>query len=67
MRYSIFFAIVLVLVSGFIAYFGDLLGRRMGKKRLTLFGLRPRHTAIGVTTITGMIIAALALITLISI
>jgi len=67
MRYSIFFAIVLVLVSGFIAYFGDLLGRRMGKKRLTLFGLRPRHTAIVVTTITGMIIAGLAIATLVSI
>ncbi len=67
MRYSIFFAIVLVLVSGFIAYFGDLLGRRMGKKRLTLFGLRPRHTAIVVTTITGMIIAGLAIAALVSI
>ncbi len=67
MRYSIFFAIVLVLVSGFIAYFGDLLGRKMGKKRLTLFGMRPRYTAIVMTTITGMIIASLTLITLISI
>lgn len=67
MRYSIFFAIVLVLVSGFVAYFGDLLGRRMGKKRLSLFGVRPRYTAIIVTTITGMIIAGLTLITLISI
>lgn len=55
------------MVSGFIAYFGDILGRRMGKKRLTLFGLRPRHTAIVMTTITGMVISGLALITLISI
>lgn len=67
MRYSIFFAIVLILVSGFVAYFGDLLGRRMGKKRLSLFGVRPRYTAIVVTTITGMIIAGLTLLTLISI
>jgi uncharacterized protein (DUF3084 family) len=67
MRYSILFVLALILVSGFIAYFGDILGRRMGKKRLTLFNLRPRYTAIVVTTITGMIISALAVIALISV
>ena len=61
MVYSIFFLVTLVIVSGFIAYWGDLLGRRMGKRRLTLFGLRPRYTAIVMTTITGMVIAALTL------
>jgi len=61
MKYSITFAIVLVMVSGFIAYFGDLLGRKMGKKRLSIFQLRPRYTAIVVTTITGMIISALVI------
>lgn len=66
MRYSIIFVIVLVLVSGFIAYFGDLLGRKMGKKRLTIFQLRPRYTAIIVTTITGMVISALVLATLLA-
>jgi len=44
-------------VCGFIAYWGDLLGRRLGKRRLSLFGLRPRYTAIVTTTITGMLIA----------
>lgn len=48
---------IFVAVCGFIAYFGDLLGRRMGKRRLTLFGLRPRYTAIVITSFTGMIIA----------
>lgn len=57
----------LICVSGFIAYIGDLLGRKMGKKRLTLFHMRPRHTAIVVTTITGMLISTLALITLVSV
>lgn len=59
--------VVLVLVSGFIAYFGDLLGRKMGKRRLTLFGMRPRYTAIVVTTITGMLIATLTLATMMTI
>lgn len=67
MTYTILFVIALICVSGFIAYFGDVLGRRMGKKRLTLFNLRPRHTAIVVTTITGMIISSLALATLFSV
>jgi len=48
---------VFVCVCGFIAYWGDILGRRMGKRRLTIFGLRPRYTAIVTTTITGMLIA----------
>ena len=49
---------VFVGVCGFIAYVGDITGRRMGKRRLSLFGLRPRHTAIVFTSITGMLIAA---------
>ena len=52
---------IFVAVCGFIAYFGDLLGRRMGKRRLTLFGLRPRYTAILVTSLTGMLIAVFAI------
>jgi uncharacterized protein (DUF3084 family) len=67
MRYTILFVIALICVSGFIAYFGDILGRRMGKRRLTLFGMRPKYTAIVVTTITGMIISGLALFALISV
>ncbi len=67
MRFSVLFILILIVVSGFIAYFGDLLGRRLGKKRLTLFHLRPRYTAIVVTTITGMLISALAVAALLSV
>src|SRR5256885_6931437 len=51
----------LLAVSGFIAYTGDLLGRRFGKKRLTAFGLRPKHTAILFTIVSGVFIAVLTL------
>src|SRR3954462_14799497 len=52
------FSILLLLVlCGFIAYVGDLLGRRLGKKRLSIFGLRPQHTAILLTIVTGILIA----------
>ncbi len=54
---TILAAAVFIGMCGFIAYWGDLLGRRLGKRRLSLFGLRPRYTAIVFTTITGMLIA----------
>ncbi len=53
--------VALILGAGVIAYVGDALGRRMGKARLTLLGLRPRHSAVFITTFTGMLIAALTL------
>lgn len=52
---------VVIIMCGFLAYWGDLLGRRMGKRRLSLLGLRPKHTAIAITTITGMLIALLTI------
>ncbi len=67
MRYSIIFVAVLILISGFIAYFGDLLGRWMGKKRLTIGSLRPRHTAYTVTAVTGMLISGMVVVTLVAV
>jgi uncharacterized protein (DUF3084 family) len=49
--------LLLLALCGFIAYTGDLLGRRLGKKRLSVFGLRPKHTAVLLTVITGVLIA----------
>lgn len=49
--------LLLLTLCGFIAYMGDLLGRRLGKKRLSVFGLRPKHTAILLTIVTGVLIA----------
>jgi hypothetical protein len=56
---TVFVIILLLALCGFVAYIGDLLGRRFGKKRLTLFGLRPKHTAIILTVATGVLIAGL--------
>lgn len=63
----IFVSLVIVLVSGLIAYVGDLVGRKMGRKRLTLMGLRPRHTAIVISVAVGMLIALLTLVSLLAI
>ncbi|MHB9130948.1 MAG: DUF3084 domain-containing protein [Armatimonadota bacterium] len=58
----LFLALIIIVVSGLIAYIGDLVGRRMGRKRLSLFGLRPKHTAIVISVGVGMIIATITLI-----
>lgn len=50
-------AAILVL-GGVIATVGDRLGMRVGKARLSLFGLRPRQTATLITVMTGIIVSA---------
>ena len=50
------FLVLVVLLGGFIALFADNLGRRLGKKRHSMFGLRPRHTAALITAGAGILI-----------
>ena len=52
---------VMVLTGGAIAFIGDKLGTKIGKKRLSIFGLRPRHTSIIITIITGILITGLTI------
>jgi len=59
--FSILFIAILVAVSGAIALIGDRLGSTIGRKRRSLWGLRPRHTATLVTVVTGMLITMLTL------
>lgn len=59
--YGVLLIIALVTVSGVIAYVGDIVGRRMGRKRLSLFGLRPRYTAIIISVVAGMLITIFTL------
>ena len=49
--------LVIVITGGLIAFFGDRIGTRVGKRRLTLWGLRPRYTSILITILTGILIA----------
>lgn len=59
---------VLAITGGMIAYIGDKLGTKVGKKKLTIFGLRPKHTSIVVTIITGILItvSTMGILTLVS-
>lgn len=70
MRYSTSITIIgtLLVVSGIIAYWGDVVGKRMGKKRLSLLGLRPRQTGTLMSIATGILIQvfSIAVLTIIS-
>lgn len=48
-------------MAGLIAFIGDRVGMRVGRRRLTLFGLRPRHTSMVITVATGVLIAGTSL------
>ncbi|MBI3962671.1 MAG: DUF3084 domain-containing protein [Deinococcus sp.] len=50
-------ALTLVTMAGTIAYAGDYVGRYVGRRRLTIFNLRPKYTAILILVLTGMAIA----------
>lgn len=63
MSVMLFLALLIVVVSGLVAYVGDWIGRKMGRKRLSLLGLRPRYTAIVISVAAGMLIAILTLTT----
>ena len=47
----------IVAIAGGVAYVGDRVGHQVGRKRLTLFGIRPRYTSTIVAIGTGMVIA----------
>jgi len=53
----VLFAFVLFVMGGVTAYMGDKLGSYIGKKRHSSFGLRPRHTAMLWTVVSGGAIA----------
>ncbi|MFN8218580.1 MAG: DUF3084 domain-containing protein [Fimbriimonadales bacterium] len=55
---------LVVLLGGLVAYLADGLGRKLGKKRLSLFGMRPRHTATALTVGAGVLIPLLTVLTL---
>lgn len=59
-RVVLIFLLVAVLAGG-IAMLGNQLGRKIGRRKMTVFGMRPRHTSIFITTITGSLIACLTL------
>lgn len=60
---GIILIVLIVLVAGLIAYIGDRVGHQVGRKRMTLFGLRPKYTSTIVAVGTGMMIALVVTVT----
>ncbi len=58
----------MVVVGGAVAYLGDHIGRSIGKKRLRVGRLRPKHTAMIGTFVAGMLgtLATVVVLALIS-
>jgi len=56
--YGLGLVLMLVVIGGIIAFIGDRIGMKVGKKRLSIFGLRPKHTSMLITVITGIVVAA---------
>jgi uncharacterized protein (DUF3084 family) len=53
--------LTLLVLGGVLSTLGDRLGTRVGKARLSLFGLRPKNTAVVITALTGALISAISL------
>jgi hypothetical protein len=49
--------VFIAALAGGIAYVGDRVGHQVGRKRLTLFGIRPRYTSTIIAIGTGVVIA----------
>jgi len=49
--------VFIIALAGAIAYAGDRVGHQIGRKRLTLYNIRPRYTSTIIAVGTGMLIA----------
>ena len=54
---------VVMAIAGAVAYVGDRVGHQVGRRRLSLFGIRPRYTSTIVAIATGVIIALVVSLT----
>lgn len=57
MLFGIRLMILLAIMGGAIAYIADKLGSKIGKKRLTVFSLRPHDTSVLLTVLSGVLIS----------
>lgn len=64
MPFGLLAIITTVLIGALVAWAGDRIGRKVGRQRLSLFGLRPKYTSIIVTITTGALIVLVTVTTL---
>ncbi len=56
--------VILIIVSAIVAFIGDIVGMRVGKKRISLFGMRPKYTSSVITVVSGVLITLFTLVVL---
>src|SRR5450755_2006669 len=54
--------VLIMAVAGLVAYVGDRVGHQVGRRRMTLFGLRPKYTSTIFAVGFGMLIALLVIV-----
>ncbi len=59
--YGFTLVLMLIVLGGVIAFVGDRIGMKVGRRRLSIFGLRPRHTSMIVTVVTGVVVSTSSL------
>ena len=64
MTYLIVLMSLLVVLAGVISYTGDVLGTIVGKRRLSLFGARPKRSGQIIGVLAGILIMLVTLVTL---
>ena len=65
MPFGIGFMVLLMVVGGVAAYWGDRVGMLVGRRRLSVMGLRPKYTSRVIAVGTGVLIVLFTLVTLI--
>lgn len=53
--------VIMAIVGGLIAYIADKMGSKIGKKRMSIFGLRPKYTSILLTVLSGIMISVVTI------
>jgi len=53
--------LIVLIASTAVAWVGDVIGMKLGKKRITLFNMRPKYTTRLISVLTGMGIAIVTL------
>jgi len=57
----------LISISGVIAFIGNYVGRRAGKRRISILGIRPYYTSMIITVLTGIVITTVTLVILVNV
>ncbi len=55
---------LVIVIGAIVSFIGDIVGSRFGKRRVSLFGLRPRYSSGIIAAITGVLTAVIILIIL---